>query len=137
MSERCLEGDHTMEHRWGQRHPFDQMVLLRAAGWRVPARVKDISISGACLRCAIPDPSVVRVRVDFRRHPRATELVAYVVRRTADGVGVEWGEFGSRAVSRLLAEVSPDPVESFATSRGCSGVSPISGRGRGRSRHGI
>jgi hypothetical protein len=126
-----------MEHRWGQRHAFDQMVLLRAAGWRVPARVRDISISGAYLRCAIPDPSVVRVRVDFRRHPRTTELIAYVVRRTADGIGVEWGEFGSQAVSRLLNRVRPDPTEQFALSQTCSRVPPISRASRRPKRHGI
>lgn len=126
-----------MEHRWGQRHAFDQMVLLRAAGWRVPARVKDISISGAYLRCAMPDPGVVRVRVDFRRHPRSTELIAYVVRRAADGIGVEWGEFGSQAVSRLLARVRPDPAELFAASEGCSRVPPISRGSHRPRRHGI
>jgi hypothetical protein len=110
------------------------MVLLRATGWRVPARVKDISISGAYLRCAIPDPSVVRVRVDFRRHPRATELIAYVVRRTTDGIGVEWGEFGSQAVSRLLARVRPDPAELFATYQACSPVPPASRAGGHRPR---
>jgi hypothetical protein len=122
-----------MEHRWGQRHAFDQMVLLRAAGWRVPARVKDISISGAYLRCAIPDPGVVRVRVDFRRHSHVAELIAYVVRRTADGIGVEWGEFGSQAVSRLLSRVQPGSEESFDISPGCSRVPAIS-RGSRRPR---
>jgi hypothetical protein len=127
-----------MEHRWGQRHAFDQMVLLRAAGWRVPGRVKDISISGAYVRCAVPDPGVVRIRLDFRRHSRAAELIAYVVRRTADGIGVEWGEFGSQAVSRLLSRVQPAPEESLAGPPGCSRVPPPVSRVSRRPRpHGI
>jgi hypothetical protein len=126
-----------MEHRWGQRHAFDQMVLLRAAGWRVPARLKNMSISGAYLHCAIPDASVVRVGVDFRRHPRAAEVIAYVVRRTVEGIGVEWGEFGSQAVTRLLSRVAPDPAEALPASAGCSRVRPIARVSRPRKRHGI
>jgi hypothetical protein len=130
-------GVQTMEHRWGERHAFDQMVLLRAAGWRVPARVKNMSISGAYLHCTIPDASVVRVRVDFRRQPRAPQVIAYVVRRTVEGIGVEWGEFGCQAVTRLLSRVAPHAVEALPASAGCSRVPRIDRVSRPRRPHAI
>jgi hypothetical protein len=126
-----------MEHRWGERHTFEQMVLLRAAGWRVLAQVKNISVSGAYLRCVVPETGVTRIRVDFRQPPRGAELVAYVVRRTPDGIGVEWGEFGCRAVTRLLSQVRPAPVEAGAPSSACSvSAIPRGNAGRRRRRHG-
>jgi hypothetical protein len=109
-----------MEHRWGERHALDQMVSVRAAGWRVLAQVRNISVSGAYLRCAVPDASVTRIRVDFKHQPRTRELVAYVVRRTADGIGVEWGEFGSETVTQVLSRALPAAAEAFAPSRGRS-----------------
>jgi PilZ domain len=126
-----------MEHRWGQRHDFEQMVLLRAAGWRVLARIKNISVSGAYLRCAVPESGVGRIRVDFRRQPpRSAELVAYVVRRTPEGIGIEWGEFGCRAVTRLLGQIRPDAAEAGAPSAACSSVSAIAKRNASRRRRG-
>ncbi len=126
-----------MEHRWGQRHTFEQMVLLRAAGWRVLARIRDISISGAYLRCVVPESGVVRVRVDFRQ-PRSTELVAYIVRRTPEGIGIEWGEFGCRAITRLLSRVPPDGAEACPPLAACSRASavPRGNVGRRHRRHG-
>jgi hypothetical protein len=131
-------GGSVMEHRWGQRHAFEQMVLLRAAGWRVLARVRDISISGAYFRCVVPDAGVARVRVDFRQ-PRSPELVAYIVRRTPEGIGVEWGEFGCRAITRLLSRVPPDGAEACAPSPECSNAAatPRGNGGRRHRRHGL
>lgn len=96
-----------MEHRWGRRQDFYQVVSVRAAGWRVLAQVRNISLSGAYLRCALPRAGITRLRVEFKLQRETVELLAYVVRRTADGIGIEWGEFASDTVARLLA---PDPA---------------------------
>ena len=106
-----------MEHRWGQRHAVDRMVSLHAGGWHVPARLMNISSSGAYLLCAVPDASVVRIRLQFRRELRSTRLVAYVVRRSGDGIGVEWDKFAPQAVTRLLSREYPDPAQVSAPPR--------------------
>lgn len=98
-----------MEHRWGQRHALDRMVSLHAGGWHVPARLMNISSSGAYLLCAVPDASVVCVQ--FRQELRSTRLVAYVVRRSGDGIGVEWDKFAPQAITRLLNRGHPDAAQ--------------------------
>jgi hypothetical protein len=91
-----------MEHRWGERYALERMVSLHAGAWRVLARMENVSCSGAFLRCAVPSAGVVRIRIDLRQGPGAARLVAYIVRRTADGIGVEWGEFAPEAVTGML-----------------------------------
>lgn len=97
-----------MEHRWGERHDFEQMVSLRAGGWRVLARVRNMSSSGAYLQCAVPNASVLRIHVDFRQAPGSARLAAYIVRRTPEGIGIEWGEFAPAAIMRLLRRAHGD-----------------------------
>lgn len=106
-----------MEHRWGERHVLERMVSLRAGGWRVLARLRNMSSSGAYLQCAVPSASVVRIHVDFRDGSDSVRLAAHIVRRTADGIGIEWGEFAPRSVMRMLlrAEQEPLPVPAAAT----------------------
>lgn len=120
-----------MEHRWGQRYALDRMVSLRAGAWHVPARLMNISTSGAYLLCAVPDASVVRIRVQFRQELSSTRLVAYVVRRTRDGIGVEWSEFAPEAVSRLLRRPQPEsaqlpapPADSYSMRRDSQAGTP-------------
>ncbi|HLY52532.1 MAG TPA: PilZ domain-containing protein [Steroidobacteraceae bacterium] len=91
-----------MEHRWGERHALERMVSLRAGGWRVLARVRNISSSGAYLQCAVPSASVARIHIDFRDGPDSVRLAAHIVRRTADGIGIEWAEFAPQRIMRML-----------------------------------
>src|SRR5579872_4155884 len=86
-----------MEHRWGERHVIERMVSLRAGGWRVLARLRNMSSSGAYLQCAVPSANV-----------------AHIVRRTSDGIGVEWGEFAPRSVMRMLLRAEQHPTEVLA-----------------------
>jgi hypothetical protein len=101
-----------MEHRWGERRALSRMVSLRAGRWCVLAQLKNISSSGAYLRCAVPDPAVSWIRIDFKDEHNSASVVAYVVRRTADGIGVEWGEFSPEFIARLLSRAEAVPAAS-------------------------
>lgn len=90
------------------------MVSVRAGGWRVLARVRNMSASGAYLQCAVPNASVARIQIDFRENPRAARLAAHIVRRTADGIGIEWGEFAPASVMRILCRAEQDPKQPLA-----------------------
>ncbi|HLJ39420.1 MAG TPA: PilZ domain-containing protein [Steroidobacteraceae bacterium] len=103
-----------MEHRWGERHVIERMVSLRAGGWRVLARLRNMSSSGAYLQCAVPSANVARIHVDFRDGADSVRLAAHIVRRTSDGIGVEWGEFAPRSVMRMLLRAEQHPTEVLA-----------------------
>lgn len=99
-----------MEHRWGHRHNLDRMVLLRAPGWRVLGRIRNLSVSGAFLRCPLPHSGVTRLFVDLRMGPGERELTAEIVRFAADGIGVEWSTLAPAQVVRLLTSPPPRRV---------------------------
>lgn len=107
-----------MEHRWGERQVLERMVSLRAGGWRVLARLRNMSSSGAYLQCAVPSARVLHIHVDFREGSDSVRLAAQIVRRTADGIGIEWGEFAPQCVMRMLlrAEAEQPQVLGAATS---------------------
>jgi hypothetical protein len=75
-------------------------------------QLRNISSSGAYLRCVVPDPAVTWIRVDFKDEDNSTSVIAYVVRRTADGIGVEWGEISPEFIARLLSRAEAIPAES-------------------------
>lgn len=97
-----------MEHRWGQRFLLDLPASVADGnGWTAPARVRDISASGAFLECS-PPASVTRVLIRFKGREVSSILTGDIVRVTADGVGIEWGEFAPAAIAALLHGVPHD-----------------------------
>jgi hypothetical protein len=98
-----------MEHRWGQRFLLDLPASVADGnGWRAPARVRDISASGAFLECSPPVVSVTRVLIRFKGCEVGSILTGNIVRLTSEGIGIEWGEFAPAAVAALLHGVPPD-----------------------------
>jgi len=92
-----------MEHRCGQRvRPNAHASVMDGSGWTAFARVRDISASGAFLECPAPRNTVTRVIVRLKDQRIDTLLAGDVVRRTADGIGIEWGDFAPAAVAPLL-----------------------------------
>ena len=84
-----------MEHRWGLRKPVYQLVHIRTAGGLASqGHITNVSISGALITTPLSAHPLSIVQIAFvptkgrTRAPSA--LLAQVVRRTAQGLGVEW-----------------------------------------------
>ena len=106
-----------MEHRWGQRFLLDLPASVADGnGWTAPARVRDISASGAFLECS-PPASVTRVLIRFKGREVSSILTGDIVRVTADGIGIEWGEFAPAAVAAVLQGVPHDATRVAALER--------------------
>ena len=96
-----------MEHRWGERVAVRHAVEL-ASGSAAPVAgsLENVSSSGAFVRTEGHGPPrgpvevVLRDEDSGRRHPR--RVLAYVVRETASGVGIEWCEFAPPVVRELM-----------------------------------
>jgi PilZ domain len=95
-----------MEHRWGARTALDLPVTLYAGlGAIARGRIANASLSGAlvCTDVQLPLLARVRVEVDDDYTSCAPHLVeAYVVRRSAVGLGLEWTDFSPPAIAALL-----------------------------------
>jgi hypothetical protein len=97
-----------MEHRWGQRKAVHKSVHVRTrAGIAAQAYITNVSISGAFLTTPLPVALFSVLEVSFigvRGGRRASTVIeAQVVRKTADGLGLEWCEFAP-AVGRTRDE---------------------------------
>jgi hypothetical protein len=98
-----------MEHRWGNRTPADVEVQIFAdpasAGW---GRLRDISISGGFIETAlrIAVDSTLRMNLPATGCKGVRVLHAIVVRRSTDGVGVEWFDGQLEEITTLVREVS-------------------------------
>ncbi len=99
-----------MEHRWGQRIHVDIAVSLRLAGGTlVPARLVDLSVSGALVQTAEPLALLSPVTVLLDRYlsePWARTVSGHVVRETFGGVGIEWAEFSPPEICAELLEAA-------------------------------
>lgn len=62
-------------------------------------------MSGALLRCLAPRDRIKRICVEFPNSPGNEVLMAQVVGRTNDSVGIEWLEFAPDLVLRMLEGV--------------------------------
>jgi PilZ domain len=112
-----------MEHRLGTRVRLDAAGKLRAGAATVlHAVVIDASLSGAFVQ--VPARLPLLARVQLRVYAGSGDWIeACVVRRAADGVGVEWLDPGSQAVCQVLA--GRDPAQAAPAPR--SAVSSRSG----------
>ena len=106
-----------MEHRWGHRHEVSEQVRLRARdGQWVRGCIRNASISGAFIVTRMPAAPLSHVSVRFTksRGSRTEELEGEVVRRTREGLAIEWTEFAPtrvRALMLLPASESLWPVQ--------------------------
>jgi hypothetical protein len=96
-----------MEHRWGER--FAVRMTVKLSGGSSPpvtGSLENVSASGAFVRTEGRGPPRGPVAVILRQEicdrMRPVRLVAYVVRETESGVGIEWCEFAPRAIRELM-----------------------------------
>lgn len=119
-----------MEHRWGQRHQMILRVNLAtsgrptAMGW-----LTNISISGAYLTTAgtfsIMNPVTIEVAEPHEGHalPAPLQLQGRIVRHGATGIAVEWEQFASETLARIIRIATSVPgYRTNATRHGSSGA---------------
>lgn len=96
-----------MEHRCGTRYATDIGVFIsaRTAGFSAAGKLRDISVSGAFITTAEPIEPLNIVTLHLPTvYP--FKLHAQVVRRTAEGIAVEWLEYVPELVQQLLRRAS-------------------------------
>ena len=101
-----------MEHRWGQRIDCGSQVRISAGpGITGGGRLRNVSSSGAFVETTMSLPQNSRITLVVARHggsgDREVETMASVVRKTAEGVGIEWCESEFRTVCGLLGCAAP------------------------------
>lgn len=84
-----------MEHRCGQRTPVNLLVRLTGLADVIGmGRLRNVSASGAFLQTSLELPllSTVRIELIGRTRHASSYLAgrAYVARKEAGGVGIEW-----------------------------------------------
>ena len=106
-----------MEHRWGHRKPVYQRVrVLTVGGIAARGHILNISVSGAFIRTPLPARllSVVQIAIvaDNRSRVSAT---AQVVRKTAEGLGLEWCGHVPNLVAALATTPAPGDSRTLTT----------------------
>ena len=96
-----------MEHRWGKRVECRIPVLVEAAlHGRIVAHATDVSLSGAFLRTRTAHrlrvSIVIEVDLGSAMPDQYRRITGYIVRKTAEGVGLEWIEFAPQAIRSLF-----------------------------------
>jgi hypothetical protein len=108
-----------MEHRWGQRRAVHEPVHLRTAGgMTATGYLVSVSISGAFVKTALPALPLSVILVGFkpqrpqRGYSRFAPIIeAHVVRRTEEGIALEWCD-SAPELTRVLGEI-PTQLEDF------------------------
>jgi hypothetical protein len=94
-----------MEHRCGTRHEVDIEVYARSHGGVVSSAgwLRNLSASGGFLVTTLPidPPAHISLRVVDAGGRFPSRLEGHVVRRTAEGLGIEWAEYAPELVSQL------------------------------------
>jgi hypothetical protein len=106
-----------MEHRWGRRVDCQIPVIVEAVPHaRVRAQIQNLSLSGAFLGILLMEEIPPTVCVRFEPTiavPRLSHLIfAHVVRRTRDGIGLEWAEFAPQIVHVHFA-LPPEEIQAM------------------------
>jgi len=96
-----------IERRWGARIAVDFPVRIELARGRgAPGRMRNASLSGALIECALELPAFTQLRVeilvaaDGLREP--IQLPGRVVRTEHPRLGIEWRDVAPQAYSVLL-----------------------------------
>ena len=97
-----------MEHRWGHRVECQEALVIETAGGRFVSQLVSLSRTGAFLRFTERRlPRVVLIQFDrgcSGPHPIG-RLLAYIVRESPTGVGLEWAEFSPPLLRELLNRI--------------------------------
>jgi PilZ domain len=95
--------------RWSRRIAVDIPVRVAADGSpTIHGHLKDLSLSGALLTTdhALRLHAYIEISIKAREGHGAVRVMARVTRNLEGGVGVEWCEFASSAVTDLLRSPS-------------------------------
>jgi hypothetical protein len=97
-----------LEHRWGERVCVDIPVgVSAAASARVGGCVKNLSLTGAFLKCdcELRLHALIEVHIELPQPAgRVVVVEAYVSRKVDEGVGIEWCRFAPNIVKELLRD---------------------------------
>lgn len=97
------------DSRWGDRVSVNIAVQVSADAMRVNGYMQNLSLSGALLKADVELGlhALVQVNITMPSPLQGPEAVtAYISRKTAEGVGVEWCEFAPNPVKDLLRSPS-------------------------------
>ena len=95
-----------MEHRWGNRREVSQSVRVVAhGGVAARGRITNVSMSGAYVEAPLPVTLLSYVRVQFNSAAdgRPTVVEGQVVRKDANGFGLEWRELTPAIVEACVS----------------------------------
>jgi len=95
-----------MEHRWGNRHEVSQSVRVAThSGVASRGRITNVSMSGAYVEASLPVTLLSYVRVQFNSAAdgRPTMVEGQVVRKDANGFGLEWRELTPAIVEACIS----------------------------------
>jgi hypothetical protein len=96
-----------VEHRWGQRKATHQRVrIVTAGGVSAQGYIANVSLSGAFVTTLLSPPVLSIVQIAFgadqRRSRISGTVAAQVVRKTPEGLGLEWWQHVSKIVDSLV-----------------------------------
>jgi hypothetical protein len=100
-----------MEHRWGTRSKLDiPAQVQRGSQGLLFGILRDASVSGAFFSTAAQMPLLASVHVQLGAQSQTPWVEAYVIRRAADGFGLEWAHLAPTLIVRVLASRSEVPI---------------------------
>jgi hypothetical protein len=107
--QRETDDEADMEHRWGQRRETRRSVYLRThTGLAAHGLLRNVSVSGAFILTPLPVAVFTRVQLflaaEGKDRRSMQPLEAEVVRRTLDGIAIEWKEFDN-AIFVAMGEI--------------------------------
>jgi hypothetical protein len=101
------------ERRWGMRIDLDLPVRLELMdGSKTSGRLRNASISGALIECALELPTFTSFRVlipALAGDPHPSLIHARVVRAEHPRLGVEWRDVAPQPLVNLLHEARGEP----------------------------
>ena len=106
-----------MEHRCGTRHSVDLLVYVSSHGGAVSSagQLRCISVSGGFLYTTLPVQPLSRIslRLADSTGRLGAHLEGHVIRRSTNGLGIEWNHDVSHLLNRLIGpSLAKDPVPS-------------------------
>jgi hypothetical protein len=103
-----------MEHRFGRRYTCGTRVALSAGvGLVGDGRLRNVSLSGAYVETTLDLPLSATVAIEkICDGQRGIDLLAWVVRKDAEGVGIEWCETPARSICQTMGCARPCRPES-------------------------
>ncbi len=105
-----------MEHRWGERVAVDIPIRIGAPLFSAKrGRLTNVSLSGGFIKTqfAMRVLSRLHVVMEVPRRPKsdAVTIMAYVARKSEEGIGVEWCDFAPNAVAELIRTATAERLK--------------------------